>query len=155
MQALLGGSDIKELYGLLISGGIPSLLALPERKDSLNHDWPEEPGLDIDLSNPQFKARQFTFNCAIIADDRDDFFSKYNGLFTALSVEGVIPLYINDHDRTYNVYYISQQNCTKLSKIINTTKVGIKFDLVFGETNPADNIPAVYLVDDQDRFLTA
>ena len=155
MQASLDGLDFKATYGVVISKGSSSLLAFPGRKQSLSHDWQDEEGIDIDLSNPVFEPRDFTLTCAQIAASRDDFFTKNNALFTALSAPGTRQLYIADMDRTFIVYYKSQANCTKLSKIINTSKVGIKFDLVFSETNPADNIPAVYLVDDQDRFLIA
>lgn len=155
MQAQWNAHDMKETYGIVISNGTNTFLALPQRKASVSHDWPEEQGIEIDLDQPTFEPREFTLNCALIATSRDDFFAKYDGFFTEISTMGIHELYINDLDKTFLVYYKSQQNCTKLSKIINTTKVGIKFDLVLGETNPADNIPAVYLVDDEDNFLIA
>jgi len=149
----LNGHDLKGLYGLVISNGTVQFLALPARKASVNHDWPEETGLDIDLANPNFSAREFTLSCAVIADSRDDFMSKYNGLFTELSGLDTHALYLEELGQTYQIYYKSQANLTKLSKINNTTKVGVKFDLVFGERDPADNMEPVYLVDENANFI--
>jgi|SRR6185437_7981526 len=149
----LNGHDLKETYGLVISNGTSQFLQFPARKDSVNHDWPEEQGLDIDLGNPKFKAREFTLTCAIIADNQDDFKSRYNGLFTELSGLDTHALYLGELDETYQVYYKNQVNLTKLSKINNTVKVGVKFDLVFGETNPDDNMSAVFLVDDNGAYI--
>lgn len=155
MDNTLNGKSLKGLFGTLISGGSGSLLIYPKRKDSLSTDWPEEEGIDIDLSDPTFEAREFTLNMTLLADSLADFKSKYNGLFTELSGQDTHELYIGDHDTTYIVYYKSQANFKKLVNSFNNGKVGVTFDLVFGETNPDDNIPAVYLVDDQDRYLTA
>lgn len=155
MQATFDGYDLKESFGIVFTNGSDTFLALPKRKDSVNHNWPEEQGIDIDLSNPTYESRDFVLNCALIASSRADFFTKYDAFWTQLSSLGTHELYHADLDKTFLVFYKSQANVTKLSKIINTTKVGIKFDLTLSETNPDDNIPAVYLVDDLDRYLTA
>jgi hypothetical protein len=155
MQAALDAIDIKLTYGVVIGGGLKQFLAYAKRKDSVSHDFQDEQGIMKDLSSPRVQPRQFTLKCALIANSLVDFHTKNDGFFTALILPGPRHFYVADHDRTYLVYYVEQQNVTGLSKIINTDKVGIKFDLVLSETNPADNIPAVYLVDDQDRFLTA
>jgi len=155
MENTLNGKILKDLFGAVISGGSGSLLAYPKRKESLSTDWPEEEGIDIDLSAPTFEAREFTLNMALLAESLADFKSKYNGLFTELRGQDTHELYIADHDTTYILYYKSQSNFKKLVNSFNNGKVGVTFDLVFGETNPDDNISAVYLVEDQDRYLTA
>ncbi|QTE36031.1 hypothetical protein J3L18_23245 [Mucilaginibacter gossypii] len=154
MQYSLNGHDLKQTYGVLISNGSETFLAFPKRKDSLEMNWPEQDGIDKDLNDPHFEAREFKLTCALIAYGLADFNNKYNGFFTELSKLGTHELYIKDLDRTFLVYYKDQQNLTKLSQI-DRDKCGVKFDLIFGETNPADNIPKVYLVDDEDNFLIA
>jgi hypothetical protein len=153
MANTLDGFDLKATYGLVISNGTVQFLQFPTRKASVSHDWPEENGVDIDLDTPFFEAREFTLTCALIADNRDDFMNQYNGLFTQLSGLDTHALYMEETGQTYQVYYKSQANLTKLSKINNTTKVGVKFDLVFGETNPYDNFEPVYLIDENDNFI--
>lgn len=149
----LNGHDLKGLYGLVISNGTVQFLQYPARKTSVSHDWPEETGIDIDLDNPQFSAREFTLTCALIADNPVDFMNQYNGLFTELSGLDTHAIYLEEIGQTYYVYYKSQANLTKLTKINNTTKVGVKFDLIFGETDPANNMVAVFLVDDNANFI--
>ncbi|MEO7212661.1 hypothetical protein [Mucilaginibacter sp.] len=154
MDYTLNGYDLKEMFGLVISNGSDTFLAYPKRKDSLQNNWPEQDGIDKDLTDPHFEARDFKLSCALIAEGREDFKTRYDALFTLLSGQGSKELYIADIDRAYHVYYKEQVNLTKLTQL-NRESCGVKFDLVFAETNPFDNIPAVYLVDDQDRFLSA
>lgn len=154
-QGTISGYDLKNDFGLTITGGIPSFLAFPKRKASVQHDWPEVDGIDIDLSEPTFEARQFTLSVVLSANSRADFKNKYYGLFTLLKQEGILQLYFSDIDQTFYVYFNEQQNVKKLAKKINTDKVGIQFDLVFGEINPEDNIEDVYIITENDEFLIA
>lgn len=151
---ILNGKDLYTTFGMIISGGSDTFLAFPKRKESLTHSWPEEQGVDIDLSEPNFEAREFKLSCALVCAGRTEFWLKYNGLFTELGNQGIHQLYIKDLDKTFLIYYKSQENIGKLTQL-DRNRVAIKFDLIFGETNPADNIEVVYLVDDEDRFLIA
>lgn len=151
---ILNGKDLFTIFGLVISGGSDTFLGFPKRKESLVHSWPEEQGIDIDLSEPNFEAREFKLICNLISAGRTEFWTKYNGLFTELSTQGTHNLYIKDLDRTFLIYYKSQENIGKITQL-DKDRVAIKFDLVFGETNPEDNIEVVYLVDETDRFLIA
>jgi hypothetical protein len=154
MQYKLNGFDLRETYGVVISNGSDTFLAFPKRKESLEHNWQEQDGIDKDLAEPHFEAREFRLTCALIANGLIDFNSKYNAFFTELAKQGVHDLYIKDLDRAFKVYYKDQENMSKITQL-DRVKCAVKFELIFGETNPADNIPTVYLVDDEDRFLTA
>ena len=46
--------DIYARYGVVItSGGYDGLLAFPALKDPEANDWPEEDGVEVDLSDPK------------------------------------------------------------------------------------------------------
>lgn len=156
----LNGKDLKEVFSVTIAKGSEDFLAFPERKESLKNDFKDRDGIYVDLLEPKFQARKFTIKCNLIVKNEivsvahAEFWQKYNGLFTELSTPGVLTLEISDLGKTFNVFYESQDNLEKLTQLQRNT-IGVRFDLVFSETNPADNIDLVYLVDDQDRFLIA
>ncbi|MGZ3753577.1 MAG: hypothetical protein ACXVAY_01380 [Mucilaginibacter sp.] len=152
MANTINGTDLKATFGWVLTKAPVDLLKFPDRKDSVKNDWMEENGVQIDLALPRFKARQFTLNCAIIANDRADFKSKYNGLFTLLSEMDTFALYLDTLDETFHVYYVSQSNLAIPSKIKNGEVVAT-FDLVFGETDPGDNFEPIYLIDDDGDFI--
>lgn len=152
---ILNGKDLFGVFGVTVQSGSGTFLSFPERKGSLQHNWSDQDGLDIDLSAPRFEARDFRLQCTLITNSRSDFWTKYNGLFTELSAMGTHQLYVEDLDKTYTLYYKNQTNLKKLTRLANNMLIGVSFDLVFGETDPMDNIEAVYLVDDQDRYLIA
>ncbi len=154
MSYTLNGKDLETLFGVTVTDGSDTFLAFPKRKKSLSHNYQDKNGIDIDLSEPYFEARPFKLSCALVADSRVLFWEKYNGLFTELSLPGILDLYISDLDKTFNIYYEDQQNVGKITAL-DGGEVCVKFDLLFSETDPADNMTAVYLVDEQDRFLIA
>ncbi|MDO3641979.1 hypothetical protein [Mucilaginibacter sp. L3T2-6] len=153
-QATINGNEIFTTYGLTIMAGMETFLAYPKRKDSVSHDWPEEEGIDIDLSEPHFEAREFTLKVLLMGADRADFKTKYYGLFAELSSANNMELYFTDIDQTFTVYFKTQQNVSKVKRRLDTQNVGVTFDLVFGESDPNDNID-VFIVTDLDEFIIA
>lgn len=154
-QGTIDGYDWKTSFGAIITGGIPSFLAFPKRKDSVQHDWPEVDGIDIDLSAPTFEARQFTLSITMDATGRDDFKTKYYGLFTVLKQLGSRTLYFADIDLEFTCFFVEQQNVKKNIRKMNGPKVSVSFDLIFKETDPADNIDDVYIITENDEFIIA
>lgn len=156
----LNNKNLETVFGMFVErGGLNDFLAFPKRKSSLEHNWPDVNGNDIDLSSPTFEARQFTLKCALIAtgeneqEKNDNFWNLYNGLFTELSGEGTHELYLSTIDRTYSVYYVDQASVSKVAYEDN--RMIIKFDLIFQEADPFTNIQKVYLVDEDDNYLIA
>ncbi|MEO6522255.1 MAG: hypothetical protein ABIN91_11295 [Mucilaginibacter sp.] len=153
MANLLNGKNFN-LFGLIIPhNGSDSFLLFPARKQSLSYDFPDESGIDIDLTTPQFSAREFTLKLSMVANNRADFWTKYNGLFTELSLPGTTTIYLDDADKSFLVYYKSMSDITKLSVLNSSGQVGCSFDLVFGEADPRSNIDVVYLDADLNDYL--
>lgn len=154
----INGKGLYEIFGTRVikdagtRESSDSFMQWPDRKSSLTIDREDSDGIEIDLADPKFSPREFVLTCAMEADDRADFFNKYNGLRTEFFSAETHELYILDHDKTYYVYYKSQRNYKSLTNI-NQDGVWATFEIILGERNPSQNMEAVYLVDDQDRYL--
>lgn len=154
----LNNKGMIEVFGTIVTReSSDSFLAYAARKDSLTIDREDEDGIQIDLAAPKLKSREFILNCTIVANNRADYMNYYNGLFTELIGADTHTIYIKDHDKTYSVYYKEQRGLKKYGNLDTTAadKIGVSFQLVLGERNPAENIDFVYLVDNQDRYLIA
>lgn len=155
MQFILNGQDLETTYGVIITNGVNAMMALPDRKASVSHDFPEQDGLDIDLTQPRFSARAFVFNCVLHAISIQDLQNKYFALFTMLRGAGSYQLFNSFLNLTINIYYTKQSNIGNIYKSVKNGVEGyaIKFDLNFNETNPDDNIPNIYLTNQDGQFL--
>jgi len=156
----INNKDFKTVFStIVLAGGLDDFFAWPKRKESLSHNFPEVNGLDVDLTQPRFEARQFKLSCVLEAHgDTEDlakanFWNLWNGLFTEISATGVHDLYLGSLNKSFSVYYINQQNVSKMS--YEGKRIVVSFDLIFGETDPNSNIPKVFLVDHNDRYLIA
>lgn len=152
MVYILNGVDLEATFGVVIKNVVNALMALPDRKPSLSHDFPDENGLDVDLSNPTFVARDFTFNCVLTADTVENLKNQYFAFFTLLKQQGSYQLYNDFLDMTIDIYYQKQANLSGIQAITNNG-YAVTFDLNFSETDSDLNIPIIYLVDEQNRFL--
>lgn len=129
-QDTLNGINLLQSFSLVIQTGTARLLEFPERKETLTNDWREENGSDYDLTNPKFKDKEVTLNCAILADNAAAFWNFYNSFWAEISKAGWQNLYIQDHDKTYQVFYRRSGSFQKLGKRLNNVpKVFVKFEL--------------------------
>lgn len=152
MISIINGYDLKASFNTEITKVIKPVLAWPERKDSLQHDFPEENGIDKDLSTPAFSARTFDFDMITRGATIDELKANYFGLYTVLKVLGQYTFYNDFVDEQLLLYYIKQNN---LSDLFREGEIGIAmtYTLTFGELSPVTNIVDYFLVDDQNRFL--
>lgn len=119
-------------YKIVIQTGTAELLELPERKEILSNDWREENGMEYDLDLPRFKDREVTLSCAFICDSDIDFWTCYENFWDVLKTSGWKNLFINDHSKTYEVFYKKSDNWKKGSKRLkDVTKVFVKFQITF------------------------
>lgn len=129
-QDKLNNRGLYEHYLLIIQSGTAALLEFPERKESLTNDWREENGEETDLSLVRFKDKEIDLQCIIIAADDAQFWDCYNRFFADLTSPGLQQLYIDDHSKTYQVYYKKSGNFKKASKRLkNVEKIAVKFQI--------------------------
>ena len=122
--------DLYKDFGLVIQTGTADLLSFPERKESLFQDWAEQDGVDYSLDQPRFKDKQARLHLAFIVQSDADFWKAYQGFFQELKKPGYQKLYIDDHSRTYEVFYKRSgafKKGAKRLKRVNT--LFVKFEL--------------------------
>lgn len=127
---LLNNHNLFDDYSLVIQTGTADLLQFPDRKEILSNDWREENGGEYDLALPTFKDKEVTLNCAIVTDNDEDFWTAYNAFFAEITKAGWQNLTIDDHTKTYKVFYKKSGAFKKGSKRLkNVEKVLVKFQI--------------------------
>ncbi len=129
-QDKLNNKNLFSQFGVIIQTGTAELLKFPERKESLTSDWREENGQEYDLSLVRFKDKEISLSCAILADNDVSFWTYYNAFFDEISRVGWQQLYIEDHSKTYQVFYKKSDGFKKAAKRLKgVAKVFVKFQI--------------------------
>lgn len=152
MKYYINGYDLQATFGVLITNGTNAFMQLPERKPSVQNDFQNQNGIDIDLFEPKFAARTFVFNCVITAPTIEAFKSQYFGLFQLLKQQDEYTVF---NDWLNMMIYLYFEKQTNISNMYSTPGggFGMMFSLQFGETDPFGNLPIVELVDDLYNIL--
>jgi hypothetical protein len=152
----LNGIDHKTVYGLTISAVTESFLTWPKLKPGVSHDFNDQNGIVQDLSEVYVESRQLKFSCNMITGPLVDFKNKWYGLYTLLTTPGIKSFYRAALDQTFYFFYTEQQNVKLLTKnVADAPQIGITFDLLVTELDPNDNMPKVFLVTEDNKFLIA
>lgn len=149
----IDGYSLYTYFGIGVESGSADFLKFPDRKDSTSHDWKDENGLDVDLTRVFLAAREATLNMWLLADDENDFWTKYNLFLSSVTKPGLRRLTVSEFDRDYYVYYKKMVTLTRLTRIKDTTKIGLKFSVTFIEQDPTTNAQPTYIVDNFNRFI--
>lgn len=68
----IDGINITSTYGIFIhEGGFDGIVSLPEMKEPDVTDWAEENGIEVDLSEPKLKAKEFEIGFATVNNNAD------------------------------------------------------------------------------------
>jgi hypothetical protein len=149
----LDGFSLYTYFGVGVQDGSSDLLKFPDRKDSTTHDWQDENGIDIDLSRVFLASREATFNMWLLADDENDFWTKYNLFLSYLTKPGLRRLTISEFNRDYYVFYKKMVTLSRLTRVKDVNKVALKFSVTFIEQDPTTNAQPIYLTDEFSRFI--
>ncbi|MEZ2446129.1 hypothetical protein AB6805_30650 [Chitinophaga sp. RCC_12] len=157
-QYILDGGDLWMVYGIIVtdSAGSNDLMKFPERKDSISHDWEDENGLDIDLSRVYLKAREATFNMAILARTEVQFWEHYNAFLAMITRPDLRRLEIAELSSSFYVYYKACSSFERFTRVKQGTFKGYiasKFSLTLVEKEPTLDASNQYWVDDENRFI--
>lgn len=137
----IDGIDIYTEFGVFIEGdGYDELLSFPALKEPDKNDWPEEHGIEVDLSEPHLQAQEITIDFAIVG-----VVNRWRNFFVFLSVPGY---------RTVNISPLGLSKTLRVSEMPGLESfVGADvFSVKFVEDAPA--IPAGYPVSNADIGLT-
>jgi hypothetical protein len=155
----VNGKDLWDTYGVRLErGGAVELLALPDSKSRVVHDWEDEDGEEVLLTPTLTKARDVTLSCLIVAATGGEFWSAYTALYRELA-GGVVALYVHDFDETYSLLLTGFGKPDKLTRIAGG-HTAVKFSVKLRELSPGVKLWALadgfdeYPVDGYDNFLT-
>lgn len=148
----IDGADLWTNFKVGIESGSDDFLKMPKRKSSIQHDWSDENGLDVDLSRAFFEAKNIELKCHIIADNEADFWSNYNKFLGVLAKPGNRRLTVTELGRDFYVYYTECSIYTRFTRLLQSNKVACKFNLKLVEPIP-DLTVQTFLVDEANKFI--
>ena len=101
----IDGEDAYTNYGVyMASGSYVNLLSFPELKSVVSNDWPEEDGIEADLSEPRLDTREFSLKFAVQSK------IQVGDFFDIISDEAYHVFTFAEIGRAYKLRLVSQQN---------------------------------------------
>lgn len=116
-KLIIDGVDIYATYNAFITeGGYENLIEFPELKDVEKNDWPEEDGIEVDLSDPKLATKEFNISMAFTggADKMHDFIK-----FITTGANHVWNF--TQIGRTYTLRYLSSSDITNVGGLRTKT----------------------------------
>lgn len=130
--------DIWTTYGtFLLHGSYDGLMRPPKRKVSLSNNWPEQNGIEIDLTVPKYESKEAELSFILSASSEAEWWTRYNAFFTLLKLSGERSLFVKELNKTFLVYYIEVTSYEQITTIKSVSKVVSRFTVKFGIANPA------------------
>lgn len=152
----IDGKDIWLSYGMIVESGSDGFLQYPAAKNGISHDWPDEHGIDVDLTIRKLQSRDISLRCGIIAADADDFWFKYQNLLTDLMAPGNRRIeYTEFGSKSFYVFYNQTNTFTRLTRLLDGTvpKIASKFTLVLTENEPTLDNNDVFIIEETGKFI--
>lgn len=105
-SCIIDGVDISTLGMFIERGGSDDFLSFPNRREPDQVDWPDEDGLDVDLTDCYFEAKQVKVNYVIIAEDEVTFKNNLNTFETLHFAPGYRQIYVKEFNKTFSLRFI-------------------------------------------------
>ncbi len=152
----IDGIDLFTTFNVFIEEGSADFLKFPPKKESIEHDWQDANGIEVDLSQIFFGPREGTLNLAIIATSQADFFAKQSAFISHFTQPGKRRFTLTSHGE--RSYYIHYQECNnyKAVKPLTGEESGLfayRFSMVIREPEPKIDPSDIFLIDEEGRFL--
>ena len=127
--------DLWEQYGASLErNATADLLAHPNPKPLLSHNWADEDGEDVLPAPLRVQARDVTLPV----------WEKYNALYEHLSAAAVM-FFVNEFRRAHLLRLVEWGKPQRWGRIRSTGRVILRFSAKFREDNPAEDIPNVLI----------
>lgn len=127
----MDGEDLYDTYGVVVTTSNDAFLYYPTLKEPLGHDYRDKTGKEYDLSTPNYQTREAILKVWMIASSEVDFWTKYKAFWAKLSAPGARALQIVELGQTFDVFYRKTESVSRLTRIKNTSKVGVTMELRF------------------------
>jgi hypothetical protein len=152
----IDGKDVWNNYGLIVESGSDGFLEYPAAKQGISHDWPDQHGVDVDLSKRFLQSRDISLRCGIIAVDANDFWAKYRALISDLMLPNARRIeYAEFGAQSFYVFYNTTNAFTRFTRLLDGTvqKIACKFTLVLTENEPQLDNNNVFIIEETGKFL--
>ncbi len=150
----IDGMDIYTVFGMFVEEGTDDFLKFAARKESITHDWKDSHGIDVDATRVFLKEKEVNLKVNFIVTSEADFWLKYDAFIAQMTLPGkrrIEPKELGDRQ-----FYCLYKECTALTRftrIKNSSKIAIKYNVKFVDTNENFTPVAVFIVDEDGRFL--
>lgn len=153
-QYYINGKDLFLIFGIyILRGSTDDFLRYPDKKDSIEHDWQDSNGLDVDLSRVFLKSKQIDLKCLLVTDFSDDFWRKYDRFLAELTTPGLKRFTVSEFERDFFIYYKACSTPKRYTRIKETDKIIYEFTLSVIEQEPKFNSNSVYLITEDNLFI--
>ena len=137
--------DLWEQYGASLErNATADLLAHPNPKPLLSHNWADEDGEDVLPAPLRVQARDVTLAVLMVGNGEADFWLKYNDLYDHLAA-GYVMFFVNEFRRAHLLRLVEWGKPQRWGRIRSTGRVIMRFSVKFREDNPAEDIPNVLI----------
>lgn len=154
---IIDGIDIWKTYGVALEIGSADFLKYPPKKPSIEHDWEDSDGIDVDLSRIFTSKREGVLNFLIFANTNTEYFDKHDAFFSLWKQPGLRRLELAAHNnRSYFIYYQETNNWQQVGalQIGNLTyQIAHKFSVVVVEPEPKLYPGNVFIVTEDGKFI--
>lgn len=131
----INGNDMLATYGAVITDKPTDPIKPPDRKPSLQNDYADSNGIEIDLSLPTFAERTIDLSVMIQAPDIATFKTYFNALMTVFSTAGTFALECTAMAKTFDIFYSKTTSVTRYGSL-NGGTITVVYDLEFIEPVP-------------------
>src|SRR6476469_7153029 len=140
----INGVDIFTAFGLMPKRGFYNeLLKLPQRKEGYSKNWPDQHGTERDLNQVFFESRVINLYFIMKASSKEDFYSKYAALQTAVVTASRFDFDVIAMNRRFKLLYLNMSDFKKITMIENNNKIFIDISITVVDDFPVTNFPIV------------
>lgn len=155
----IDGIDLWSTYGIVLLEGSADFLKYPPKKQSIEHDWGDSDGIDVDLDRIFTSKREGILQFFIFANSTQDYFDKNDAFFQLWKKPGKRRIEIAAHNnRSYYIYY---QETTSYEQVLNLKPgnplsvyaIRHKFSIHVIEPEPRAYPGNVHIITEDGKFL--
>lgn len=135
MNVLIDNQNIKDIFDITVLDYTGILSVAAERENQ--RMWQDKSGIDKNLENIRYNAREFTINCLIEADNEVIAYNKALALTTYMYTKGVFVLSLRDSVLDVREAFLCQRSGTLVADInIRSQNSLFVFKLGLQDINP-------------------
>lgn len=153
----IDGVDLWTTFSMILEDGSADFLRYAPKKPSLEHDWADANGIDVDLSRIFLAKREGVLRLAILVNSEEEFWAKHDGFIVMMTQPGLRRFELTSHgNRSYYIYYQETSNYDPVKSLKGSStayKIAYRFSIVVVEPEPRINASNIFIITDDGRFL--